>query len=141
MIEETDTDIEVRKYADAQAARELGIELYPSLAGTSINPLPTNDIDQYFADLGAAVDGVKDTAAGVVAGVRQVAQEGIDTTVDFMGERIKDFYRINGFGKALGATDEAEEEYISGMYDSSATGAGQTRHQHRPAAQKPTARH
>ena len=35
-----------------------------------------------------------------------------------MGERIKDFYRINGFGKALGATDEAEEEYISGMYDS-----------------------
>ena len=29
MIEETDTDIEVRKYADAQAARELGIELYP----------------------------------------------------------------------------------------------------------------
>lgn len=118
MIEETDTDIEVRKYTDAQAARDLGIELYPSLAGTSINPLPTNDIDQYFADLGAAVDGVKDTAAGVVAGVRQVAQEGIDTTVDFMGERIKDFYRINGFGKALGATDEAEEEYISGMYDS-----------------------
>ena len=118
MIEETDTDIEVRKYADAQAARELGVEPYPSLAGTSINPLPTNDIDQYFADLGAAVDGVKDTAAGVVAGVRQVAQEGIDTTVDFMGERIKDFYRINGFGKALGATDEAEEEYISGMYDS-----------------------
>lgn len=118
MIEETDTDIEVRKYTDAQAARDLGIELYPNLAGTSINPLPTNDIDQYFADLGAAVDGVKDTAAGVVAGVRQVAQEGIDTTVDFMGERIKDFYRINGFGKALGATDEAEEEYISGMYDS-----------------------
>ena len=118
MIEETDTDIEVRKYAEAQAARDLGIELYPSLAGTSINPLPANDIDQYFADLGAAVDGVKDTAAGVVAGVRQVAQEGIDTTVDFMGERIKDFYRINGFGKALGATDEAEEEYISGMYDS-----------------------
>lgn len=118
MIEETDTDIEVRKYTDAQAARDLGIEPYPNLAGTSINPLPTNDIDQYFADLGAAVDGVKDTAAGVVAGVRQVAQEGIDTTVDFMGERIKDFYRINGFGKALGATDEAEEEYISGMYDS-----------------------
>ena len=118
MIEETDTDIEVRKYTDAKAARDLGIEPYPNLAGTSINPLPTNDIDQYFADLGAAVDGVKDTAAGVVAGVRQVAQEGIDTTVDFMGERIKDFYRINGFGKALGATDEAEEEYISGMYDS-----------------------
>ena len=40
MIEETDTDIEVRKYADAQAARELGVEPYPSLAGTSINPLP-----------------------------------------------------------------------------------------------------
>ena len=47
MIEETDTDIEVRKYADAQAARELGIELYPRAAGgTSINPLPTDDFDQ-----------------------------------------------------------------------------------------------
>ena len=118
MIEETDTDIEVRKYREAEDARALGIELYPNLAGTSINPLPTNDIDQYFADLGAAVDGVKDTVVGAAAGVRQVAQEGIDSTVDFLGERIKDFYRVNGFGKALGATDEDEEKYINGMYDS-----------------------
>ena len=30
MIEETDTDIEVRKYTDAEAARELGIHAQPA---------------------------------------------------------------------------------------------------------------
>ena len=116
MIEETDTDIEVRKYADAQAARELGIELYPRAAGgTSINPLPTNDFDQYVADLRAAVDTFTDPAVGLVAGARQGAQELIDSGIDFLGSEASKFFQYGGFHKAVGMTDEAGAEIYRDM--------------------------
>ena len=117
MIEETDTDIEVRKYADAQAARELGIELYPRAAGgTSINPLPTDDFDQYVSELKEAVDTVViEPATAMAAGVRQGAQEAIDSTVDFLGSEASKFFQYGGFHKAVGMTDEAGAEIYRDM--------------------------
>lgn len=116
MIEETDTDIEVRKYTDAQAARDLGIELYPSLAGTSINPVPTTDIDQYFADLGAAVDAtVIEPATSVAAGLRLGAQQAIDSTVDFLGSEASKFFQYGGFGDAIGMDKERQAELYRDM--------------------------
>lgn len=116
MIEETDTDIEVRKYADAQAARELGIELYPRAAGgTSINPLPTDDFDQYVSDLQAAVDTFTDPAVGLVAGTRQGAQELIDSGIDFLGSEASKFFQYGGFGDAIGMDKQRQADLYRDM--------------------------
>ena len=117
MIEESDTDIEVRKYADAQAARELGIELYPRAAGgTSINPLPTDDFDQYVSELKNAVDTVViEPATSMAAGVRLGAQQAIDSTVDFLGSEASKFFQYGGFGDAIGMDKERQAELYRDM--------------------------
>lgn len=116
MIEETDTDIEVRKYTDAQAARDLGIELYPRAAGgTSINPLPTDDFDQYVSDLRAAVDTFADPAVGLIAGTRQGAQELIDSGIDFLGSEASKFFQYGGFGDAIGMDKERQADLYRDM--------------------------
>ena len=116
MIEETDTDIEVRKYADAQAARELGIELYPRAAGgTSINPLPTDDFDQYVSDLKAAVGTFADPAVGLVAGTRQQAQELIDSGIDILGSEASKFFQYGGFGDAIGMDKQRQADLYRDM--------------------------
>jgi hypothetical protein len=120
MIEETDTDIEVRKYDEAEAARMIGFEPYPNLtpkpgpnmAAASIAPLPTNDIDQYFADLGSVV---KETVVSPTAGLRQGAQELIDTGIDFLGSEASKFFQYGGFHKTLGLSDEAGAEIYKNM--------------------------
>lgn len=116
MIEETDTDIEVRKYAEAAAARDLGIEPYPNLAASSVNPLPTNDTDQYFADLGSAVQtAVIEPATAVVAGLRQPAQQAIDSTIDFLGSEASKFFQYGGFGDAIGMDKNSQASLYRDM--------------------------
>ncbi len=116
MIGESDTDIEVRKYRDAEDARALGIELYPRAAGgTSINPLPTDDFDQYVSDLRAAVDTFTDPAVGLVAGTRQQAQELIDSGIDILGSEASKFFQYGGFGDAIGMDKQRQADLYRDM--------------------------
>ena len=123
---EIDVDTENAKYELAEGMRAFGHEPFAipggmaGVAGISVEPV--NDIDQYFADINKEIKAVKsvgkEAARVAVAFPRQVVQEPTDALIDFVGERVKDFYIMNGFGKAMGMSDKSEEKYVNNMYSS-----------------------
>ena len=123
---EIDVDTEDAKYELAEGMRAFGHEPFAIPGGTAglagISVEPVNDIDQYFADINKEIKAVKsvgkEAARVAVAFPRQVVQEPTDALIDFVGERVKDFYIMNGFGKAMGMSDKGEEKYVNNMYSS-----------------------
>ena len=130
---EIDVDTEDAKYELAEGMRAFGHEPFTIPGGTAgvagISVEPVNDIDQYFADINKEIKAVKsvgkETAKVGVSMVRQAVQEPTDALIDFVGERVKDFYTMNGFGKAMGMSDEGEAKYVNNMYSSLKTYAAQ----------------